>query len=82
MTNTTWRLDKWNAYYASEDAPKLSCDEIVEAAAFLQRNCYPVPEDCPGEDCLDRNALCSKGFCRTAYIMSELITYESRPSEQ
>jgi len=68
---TTWRLDKWNGYFAPI-IPAMTKQEISDAVSFLTVNNYPIPEDCPkNKQCPEFRPACllfpicrvAKGMC-------------------
>lgn len=70
-SNNRWKLKDWNQAFAdvNDTRPPMSGKDIADAIKFLRKNNYPMPEDCPGNKCLDVRPACLLGICRIAVGM-------------
>ncbi len=66
---TEWKLSEWNGLFCDHDAPKLTREEIRENREWLRKNNYPIPSDCPREDCMKYRPSCNLNVCHVAVGM-------------
>lgn len=71
METKTWKLKEWNSYYSDceVEAPPMTKEEIADAIKYLRDNFYPIPEDCPRQECPKHRPACSLGICHIAVGM-------------
>lgn len=65
----SWKLQEWNALYATGNPLPMTPEEIASAVKYLRDNNYPKPEDCPEASCPKCRPACKLGICRIAVGM-------------
>ena len=64
MNPKGWKVYEWTGL--SKNVEPMSIEEIQEAVAYLRKNNYPKPLDCPGKDCPGLGPACGLGICYVA----------------
>lgn len=66
---TGWSMDGPDKEKRNEDLPSMDPEETMAAIKYLREHHYPVPEDCPKEQCPSFRPACSLGICHVATVL-------------